>query len=459
MTYQNKFLISPAGYGKTYFISDSIRSKSSVGKILILTHTNAGIETIKSRLIKYNIPSKEYYLSTIASWCLKYVVAFYSDSGFSDANPSGGGWNQVYPSMEKILELRSVRNIILSTYSEIYVDEYQDCTLSQNRVIVMLSKFIQCTVVGDPLQGIFEFGNEPLVDMIPDLTSESFNRIKDLDIPWRWRKANNDVLGNWLADVRNKLETGMQIDLRQAPKCVKYFQSNPYNQRLVCQNFLGVSESVVAIHNFPNQCHAFARTLGGRYQSMDEIEGKDLMKFCLDIEDPRVSMKVLAIIKICCNFATTVSSELRPYILKIQQNQPINNLKKHQRLTLKMLDYLQDPKISKVNGLIAEILSINNVKIFRKELLIDLERTISLYQTGNYLSLTKAAWHIRNNLRFSSKYKFSKVISRTLLIKGMEFDHAILLDADALDKKNFYVAITRGTKSLTILSRSPIIVK
>lgn len=459
MTYQNKYLISPAGYGKTYFISDSIRSKSTTGKILILTHTNAGIEAIKSRLIRYNIPNEKYNLSTIASWCLKYVVAFCSDSGFSNTDPSGNDWGQIYPSMEKILALKNVKNIICSTYSEIYVDEYQDCTLSQNRVIVSLSKFIQCTVVGDPLQGIFEFGSERLVDMIPDLTNESFSRIKDLETPWRWKNANNDVLGNWLADVRDKLESGTQIDLRQAPSCVRYFQLDPSNQRLSCQNFLGVPESVVAIHSFPNQCHAFARNLGGKYQSMDEIEGKDLMKFCLDMEDPQPNKKILAIIKICCDSATTVSSELKPYILKIQQNQSIKNLRKHACLTTKILDYLQDPKISKVNDLITEILNVNNVKIFRKELLIDLKRTINLYQTGNYLSLTKTAWHIRNNLRFSSKYKFSKVISRTLLVKGMEFDHAILLDADALDKKNFYVAITRGTKSLTILSRSPIIIK
>lgn len=459
MTCQNSFLISPAGYGKTFFISESVKSESDASKVLILTHTNAGIEAIKSRLIKENVPTKKYSLSTIASWCLKYTTAFFVDSEFSNIDPVGNDWNQVYPAMEKILNLRNVKEIISSTYSKIYVDEYQDCTSIQNQIIIMLSKFISCTVVGDPLQGIFEFGKEKLVEMIPILTSESFVRLKDLDTPWRWKNANNDLLGNWLIDVRNKLETGVQIDLQHAPPCVNYLQLTPANQRLACQNFLGVSESVVAIHSFPNLCHSAARNLGGRYQSMDEIEGKDLMKFCLDLESSQSSEKVLAIIKICCDIATTVSTELRPYILKIQQNQPINSLRKYPNLTLKILDYLHDSKVSKVKSLIDEILSINNVKVFRKELWIDLNRTIDLYETGSYSSLSKAAWHVRNNLRFSSKYKFSKTISRTLLIKGMEFDNAILLDADALDKKNFYVAITRGTKSLTILSRSPIIKK
>lgn len=48
-------------------------------------------------------------------------------------------------------------------------------------------------------------------------------------------------------------------------------------------------------------------------------------------------------------------------------------------------------------------------------------------------------------------------MSRTLLIKGLEFDHTVILDADEHDAKNFYVAATRPTRSLTICSASPTI--
>ncbi len=46
-------------------------------------------------------------------------------------------------------------------------------------------------------------------------------------------------------------------------------------------------------------------------------------------------------------------------------------------------------------------------------------------------------------------------MSRTLLIKGLEFDHTVILDAAEHDAKNFYVTATRPTKSLTICSASP----
>jgi DNA helicase IV len=52
-----------------------------------------------------------------------------------------------------------------------------------------------------------------------------------------------------------------------------------------------------------------------------------------------------------------------------------------------------------------------------------------------------------------------RIVSRTLLIKGLEFDHAIVANADELDAKELYVAITRGSKSLTILSAKPVIQK
>ena len=39
----------------------------------------------------------------------------------------------------------------------------------------------------------------------------------------------------------------------------------------------------------------------------------------------------------------------------------------------------------------------------------------------------------------------------------LEFDHAIVLDAASLSRKELYVAVTRGAKSLTIISSAPIL--
>ena len=36
--------------------------------------------------------------------------------------------------------------------------------------------------------------------------------------------------------------------------------------------------SIVAIHKWAGQCHSLAKRLGGAYSSMDELEGRDLLK-------------------------------------------------------------------------------------------------------------------------------------------------------------------------------------
>ena len=49
---------------------------------------------------------------------------------------------------------------------------------------------------------------------------------------------------------------------------------------------------------------------------------------------------------------------------------------------------------------------------------------------------------------------YPKLIGTTLLVKGLEFDHAIVLDAASLTRKELYVALTRGARSVTIISSS-----
>ena len=44
-----------------------------------------------------------------------------------------------------------------------------------------------------------------------------------------------------------------------------------------------------------------------------------------------------------------------------------------------------------------------------------------------------------------------RLIGTTLLVKGLEFDHAIVFDAASLSRKELYVALTRGARSLTII--------
>lgn len=45
-------------------------------------------------------------------------------------------------------------------------------------------------------------------------------------------------------------------------------------------------------------------------------------------------------------------------------------------------------------------------------------------------------------------------IGSTLLLKGLEADHVVVLNADKLDAKNLYVAMTRGAKTVTLCCKT-----
>ena len=50
-----------------------------------------------------------------------------------------------------------------------------------------------------------------------------------------------------------------------------------------------------------------------------------------------------------------------------------------------------------------------------------------------------------------------RAVGSTLLLKGLEAEAAVILNADNLDARNLYVAMTRGSKKLTICSKSSVL--
>jgi DNA helicase-2/ATP-dependent DNA helicase PcrA len=92
--------------------------------------------------------------------------------------------------------------------------------------------------------------------------------------------------------------------------------------------------------------------------------------------------------------------------------------------------------------------------LFRRELFEEMQRSLRLVIAGEATSLKDAVWQARNRTRFSGRRVGRCIIGRTLLVKGLEFDHCVLLDADGLGAKDLYVALTRGARSLTVLSRA-----
>lgn len=68
-----------------------------------------------------------------------------------------------------------------------------------------------------------------------------------------------------------------------------------------------------------------------------------------------------------------------------------------------------------------------------------------------------AAIRMREQNRLLGRPLPKRAVGSTLLLKGLEAEIAVILDADALDPANLYVAMTRGSRRLIVCSRSRII--
>ena len=150
----HSYIEAPAGCGKTELICNAVNEAS--GCQLVLTHTHAGIHAIRARMKSLGVSSRKYHLETIAGWALKIGFSYPQTCGINQADDRYN-FSKSYPAACVFLSTLAGRRILVSSYSGVFVDEYQDCSKSQHQLILILSETLPVRLVGDPLQQIYTF--------------------------------------------------------------------------------------------------------------------------------------------------------------------------------------------------------------------------------------------------------------------------------------------------------------
>jgi len=446
-------LTAPAGCGKTELIARAVGCRAK-GRQLILTHTHAGVKALRDRLRRLGVPTGYYYIDTIAGWSLRYSLAFPKLSGLETFNPQSGEWGKVYEGVSRLMQVSTIKKIVGYSYSGMYVDEYQDCVLPQHKIVLTLAEIIPCRIVGDPLQGIFDFENS-VVNWNTDVIT-NFPAVPPITKPWRWSNVNPQ-LGEWFKCFRQDLLSGNAFDLKNGP--LRWRQVSPQEQRTVCFGLANAKGSVVAIKKWPQSAHKLASALRGCFTSMEEMECKDLINWCEKIENATGSSRAIAVIDFAATCLTKVSIELSRIRAKIVTGDTsFDRIQKHKNVAQCLQAVMLCHDMVLVGRALDTISRIEGSIVYRRELWNEMKRAIANYQTGD-IRLSEIAWMQRSRASVVGRLVERRVISRTLLVKGLEFDHAVVLNADALNAKELYVAMTRGSRSLTVLSSNSVLVK
>lgn len=457
------YVVAPAGFGKTHLIAQAVSRTDK--RQLVLTHTYAGVNQLRRKMRDLNVSSRCFRIDTIASWALRLSLSYSRTSRWTIERPTAGEWCALYGACSTLLDFTFIRRILKASYSGLYVDEYQDCSLEQHGLVLKLARDLPCRVLGDPMQGIFDFNEQP-VDWDRDLSS-TFVSLGQMNTPHRWNRAQSVAIGAWLTEVRRQIETGQPVSLANLPRGVSFKPANAQNlfkiQANTCRYFeCNSNETVIAIHKgsqeYKEKCHKLARNLAGRFSSIEEIEGKALFSFVNKIESSRTNqVKLKEVVAFAEKCMTATRANLPAATLRGEQaviRQGTRNKKAAELANA----YLAIPSSANLAHFLSALKSTDGAKVTRADLFNRAMGILRKHALQPHLTFVQAAEEYQTEFRYKGRpVGHRRLIGTALLVKGLEFDHAIVLDAACLSKKELYVALTRGAKSITIVSTTQIL--
>lgn len=450
-----------AGSGKTWTLADTVRSiAGGGGRALVLTHTVAGVHAMSSKLREFTIDPYAYHVATLTSFAIELVSAYSSHAGFNVPEAVDLSRSEEYiQGAIAVLQRQHIRDVFGLSYTHVLVDEYQDCSTGQHSLVCALKTAIPQTVVfGDRLQGIFGFA-DPIVDWGADVLPE-FPDFPMNQTPRRWQGHNED-LGIWLLSVRPQLIAGNVLDLRSGlPNGVTFISKTTagFEQVNAARQRRGDGETVVVI-TAPHlhSARAVASRLSG-YAVMEEMGGSFMAKLLGSLADLKPSDYAAWLVTAAKDCFTGYGKLDKGVMSRLAKGKPAATLKRPGiEKTLAAIDRVQ---LSSELGVLAtsmdEIRLAREAQLHSREAWRDITKVIEACAIDPERDMSVELVRVRERMRHGGRQSQLRVVSRTVLIKGLEYDHVIIANiADISDACNLYVALSRARKSVTIIGPSP----
>jgi DNA helicase-2/ATP-dependent DNA helicase PcrA len=448
-------LIAPAGYGKTFTIAECL--KRTGGRQLILTHTHAGVASIKDKLRRALVNSRKYNVETITGFAQKYVHAF----NIGESIPAQGNGRQYFPFIisraSRLFKINRVLDVISNTYEGLFVDEYQDCLSAHHELVMKMSERLPSRILGDPLQAIFGWAG-PLANMNdPAEMGKFFQNRFALDIPHRWLNGGNERLGNALVTIRKSLESREVVDLAAYGDSIEYINVGEYadygelyrtdsNFRRIVHGLRG-ERSLLIVHPEPmlgtRPREEFIRYFGDTYDLVEAIDDQAFYAAARAFDD---TDEVSAGQRIK-EFSSNMLMNLAGWKPKDTEEDILRQEVRNEvaRLAVKF-------SYTSAATVLRKIRSLPRVRCTRTEMYNVVCRALESAEQDR-VSVSDAMTVQRNYVRRNGRRVIGRCVGTTLLTKGLEFDTVAIINAHRFTcNKNLYVALTRASKRLIVFS-------
>ncbi len=453
-------VVAPAGCGKTQLIADALARHAGPKPVLILTHTNAGVVALRARLDKAGVKASSYRLSTIDGWAIRLISTFPERAAHDPAILTGV--RPSYPAIRNaaanLLKNKHIDDVIAASYARLLVDEYQDCSIRQHAIVYYASAILPVCVVGDDMQAIFDFGDDALASW-SDHVCGHFPLAGSLDRPWRWINAGAEALGAWLLDARAKLLARTPVDLRTLPDHITWVQldgtaaDHPKLLEACRTTVPGGTGSVLIIGDStnPGSQRRFASQTPGAV-TVEAVDLRDLVNFAagLDLNAGDALQKV-------ASFAEEMMTNVGAADLIRRTGVILRGTERREASATETaaIAFLRERTHKRVAALLGEINGEAGVRVFRPAVLHACLRALDMCAGGR--TFHEAAVHMREQTRLLGRPLPRRAVGSTLLLKGLEAEVAVILNADEMNARNLYVAMSRGSKRVVVCSRSPVL--
>jgi DNA helicase-2/ATP-dependent DNA helicase PcrA len=453
-------VVAPAGCGKTQLITDALARHDGAKPVLVLTHTNAGVAALRGRLEKAGVKPSSYRAATLDGFAIRLISTFPQRAGHDPRIINGArpNYEAIRDAAARLVAAGHVNDILAASYERLFVDEYQDCSIRQHALVTWLAQSLRTAIVGDPFQSIFGFGGDRLADWNSEVLT-FFPVVGELTIPWRWNNAGAAELGNWLLSLRPKLASGTPIDLRTAPAAVQWIELDGRRDdalRLEAAAVQVPGEAKVLIigdSTDPRGQRRFARQVDGAV-TVEAVDLRDLTDFgaALDLSDPGA-------LAVAAGFAENLMGNFSAddLVRSIAAARAGSLGRALSDMEQAAVVFEQERTLSAAADLLVSINRTGGVRCYRPAVLAAAQRALQLAASPGGPSFREATVAIREQSRLVGRPLARRSVGSTLLLKGLEADVSVVLNAAALNARNLYVAMTRGSRRVIVCSSSPIL--
>jgi DNA helicase-2/ATP-dependent DNA helicase PcrA len=403
---------------------------------------------------------ESYRLATVDGWALKLLGLFPNRSGIDVAHlrleDPAADYLAIRRAAAGLLKAGHIGDLLSATYSRVIVDEYQDCTRAQHAIVYYAANSLPTVVLGDPLQAIFGWPGNELADWNAHVCKH-FPVVKELSTPWRWRNAGAESFGLWLLEMRESLLRGAPIELSTAPSEVSWVHLDGKENRkrqIRAAHVRAPTEAggvlIIGNSRSPASQQEYAAQIHGAV-TVEAVDMKDLVQFAR-----RFDIRAPAALELLIGFAASVMTNVGPadFLRRVHSLERGTARQAASEAERAALRFNADRTPHSAIDLLVEVGKQAGVHTHRAAIFRACIRSLQSVASQSHATLYDAAVFTREQGRALGRSLPLRAVGSTLLLKGLEAEVAVILDARDMDARHLYVAMTRGSKRLIVCSES-----